>query len=284
MLGWVYGMAPGDLPRVDLIVSAGGRTMAANIAAARLLGVPNIFYGSLRHYRSLDFGLTLSSYARPAGTPRHVVTLKPSKLDPDTIVPLEHIAASGPGHPPPTAGLLVGGDTRLMTYRAADWTGLLDFVRAQHRAHGTRWIAANSPRTPDGIGDALAALEREPQGPLSRFIDIRRSGPGTLAPVFANCAALVVTADSSSMLSEAIWVRRPALSVAPRDARFREDEADYRCFLESRGWMASLLIAELTPERFLAGLARITPMRENPMDQLAQILVRELPELFPSMP
>ena len=39
---------PSDVSDVDLVISGGGDTIAGNVALARLLGVPNVFCGSLR--------------------------------------------------------------------------------------------------------------------------------------------------------------------------------------------------------------------------------------------
>ena len=63
-----FGIEPGSHLEPDLIVSAGGDTLAANIALARLTGAPNIFFGSLRRFKARDFTLALNSYsaANPA--------------------------------------------------------------------------------------------------------------------------------------------------------------------------------------------------------------------------
>src|SRR5690606_33238115 len=71
--GYTIGRA---LPKaVDLVISAGGDTLAANAAAACLYGAPNIFCGTLRHLPPEAFSLVVSSYARHAGLPRHLVAL-----------------------------------------------------------------------------------------------------------------------------------------------------------------------------------------------------------------
>jgi hypothetical protein len=41
-------------------------------------------------------------------------------------------------------------------------------------------------------------------------------------------------------------------------------------------------MADLTPERFLAVLAQIRPLTENPLDRLAAILTERLPAVFPA--
>jgi hypothetical protein len=80
-----YDLAPSGVPDADLIVSAGAETLAANAAVARLLGVPNIFYGSLRWYPAERFTLVLTSYTGKAARPRHVMVMKPSSPMPATM-------------------------------------------------------------------------------------------------------------------------------------------------------------------------------------------------------
>ena len=67
LLAFGYGLDTRQLPKTDLIVSAGGETLVANAAMARLTGAPNIFCGSLRRLPPEAFALVVSSYARHAG-------------------------------------------------------------------------------------------------------------------------------------------------------------------------------------------------------------------------
>jgi hypothetical protein len=82
------------------------------------------------------------------------------------------------------------------------------------------------------------------------------------------------------MISESVSARLPVLGVRPRLATFRPQEAGYRRFLADGGWYRSLEIAELTPERFLAELAQIEPLKVNPLDQFARVLREQLAPLF----
>jgi hypothetical protein len=274
-----YGLRAGALPEADLIVSAGGNTLAANIACARIVRAPNVFYGSLRRFRPQDFALVLTSHARFAGRPRHVMTLKPSAADPDTLAPLARPTAHGGPRAPAVAGLLVGGDTATVRYEIEDWMRLGAFLGALTEAAGTRWIVSNSRRTPEHASDMLARLAAAPGSPIERFIDVRSAGAGTLGELFARSEAVLSTVDSSSMVSEAVWMRRPVLAVAPAAASLPDNEQEYRCYLESRGWARSLAIADLTPKRVLAELASLTPLEANPLDLLAATLAEKLPQL-----
>jgi mitochondrial fission protein ELM1 len=279
-----YGVAAGSLPFADLVVSAGGDTLAANITAARILKVPNIFYGSLRRFRPEDFALVLTSHARNGTQPRHVVTLKPSAVDPDTLVRPAG-ARGGTGHPAPVvAGLLIGGNTATIRYGAQDWYQLIAFMKALHAARGTRWIVSNSRRTPPEASERLAALAGEPGSPIEEFIDVRNAGSGTLADLFARSDVVLATVDSSSMVSEAVWARRPVIAVVPASSRLPDQEQEYRGYIEASGWARSITIADLDVDRLLMALQEIRPLEPNPLDLLASTLNERLPALFAASP
>ncbi|MGQ0673935.1 MAG: ELM1/GtrOC1 family putative glycosyltransferase [Hyphomicrobium sp.] len=275
ILGYAYGVAAESLGPADIVVSAGGNTLAANVAASQLLNCANVFCGSLRRFRPDLFSLVLTSYSRNAAQPRHVMTLKPSRLDPDTL-PTPRTDVS---RPPAVAGLLVGGDAGTVRFTDAEWLQLMGFLEATNKALGTRWIVSNSPRTPGFVSDLLERSATAPGSGIIQYIDVRRTGIGTLGELLARAETLVCTADSSSMLSEAVWARRPVVAVCPADMTLPADECDYRRYLESNGWARTIPIAELNPNRYFDRVSQMTPLLVNPLDQLADMLGRRLPEL-----
>lgn len=278
----IYGIEAEALPRADVIVSAGGDTLAANIAAARILGVPNIFYGSLRRYRAADFALVLTSYVEDARVPHPVMTLKPSPLDARQLARgslARSLGAQDNGHPV-TAALLIGGDAGTVTYSAADWDRLLAFMDDETAAHGTRWVVSNSRRTPGAVSDRLGDLASSPASPIAQWIDVRTTGAGTLAGILRDAHVVVCTADSSSMVSETVWIRRPVVSVAPDQCELPPKEQKYRRYLERQGWVRALRIGDLTPLAFRDALSQISPPARDPADELADILRSRLPKLF----
>lgn len=273
MLAMVYGLRAATAPPADVIVSAGAETLAASIWLARLIGVPNIFYGSLRHFSPHDFKLVLTSYAENAGRPNHVMTLKPSKIDPGQL----DLRGSGAFPNVPTLGLLLGGDSGDVTYQPAEWHALLELVRHGHRHNQLKWLVANSRRTPAAVSDAFAAEAASGTPAIAEFLDVRTAGPGTLSPLLARCDAVLCTADSSSMISECVWTRRRNLSLAPDAIRLPNNEAGYRAWLCQSGWTGELPIREATPTRVLELLSGITPMTTNPQHDLAMLLKSRLP-------
>jgi mitochondrial fission protein ELM1 len=269
----IYGIDAATLPKGDLIVSAGGDTIAANIALARLTGAPNIFFGSLRQFAPADFTLALNAYAidRPAANQLQI--LKPSPADPAGLpVPdLDHRRL------PKVSGLLVGGDSGDVRYTEKDWNQLLAFLGDAHVRLGMTWIVSNSRRTPQAVSDRLAAATGHA---IQRFIDVRRAGSGTLGALFAESGAVAVTSDSSAMLSEAIWMRRPVVALRPEALRLPKAEAEYRSWLESNAWCREIALPDLTAERYASALREVIPLADNPLANLSRVLATRLPTLL----
>jgi uncharacterized protein len=202
-------------PKVDLVVSAGGETQMPNICVSRFLGIPSIFCGSLlRGLEPENFDLIVSSYDRDAGSPRHIVVLKPSSIDPDVLGRPKVVPRYGTERRPKLAGLLIGGNAGPFRYRPDEWDRLLAFAAEISKTWGTRWLISTSRRTPDYVGDKIAALAKD-ESVVVRFIDFRTAGPGTLPELFAKAEIIVCTEDSSTMVSEAVSARLPVVGVAP---------------------------------------------------------------------
>jgi mitochondrial fission protein ELM1 len=270
------------LPRADLVVSAGGETLAANATAAKALGVPNIFCGRLRQLSPAHVRLVLVSLERFAQLPNHLLTLPPSPFDVARPPANGHDRARrfGPGNPPARVGVLIGGNSGAFRYAPGDWQRLTRFLREAHREHGMRWLATTSRRSDAVITRALTELSSEPDGGIERFIDYRTAGPGTVAEILAAADAILCTDDSSSMLTEAVGACLPVVSVSPQKCTLEPREAEYRATLTAEGWYRALPLTRLTPAAFLAALGEIAPRSRSQLDELATAVSGRLPELF----
>jgi uncharacterized protein len=273
-----FGMRADALPVADVVVSAGGETLAANAAAAQLLRVPNVFCGRLRRLSPEHVKLVIVSLERYGALPNHLVSLPPS--------PIETPPAAGAGKrfrrsdPPARVGVLIGGNSGAHRYASEDWLQLIRFLREANRAHGIRWLAATSRRSGDFIGDTFSAMAVNKEGGLDTFIDFRTAGPGTLPQVFAGADAILCTDDSTTMISEAVGACLPVVSVTPASTSLEPREAEYRQFLTNENWYRLLPMPKLTPDGFLAALEEIRPRTSSQLDELAAALGRRLPELF----
>jgi mitochondrial fission protein ELM1 len=267
--GWVsprrammlaHGIDTATLGPADVIVSAGRRTMLANIALARGLNTANVFAGSLRGAPAEAFAAVLLPYAKAAGRPRHLVTLKPAPIDPDAM----RQPSTWPDGRRVT--LVLGGPSTAHRFLDEDWAAIAALIAG---SEGLSWRVVTSPRTPPAVADQLA---RTCAARVDAFIDFRRAGPGSITDALDWADAIVCTEDSSSMIAEAIATRRPVVALQPGVRRLRADEADMLDTLEAQRRMVRLPLATVDAATLDAALSAVVPLRDNPLDILARAL------------
>lgn len=262
----------------DLIVSAGGATLPANVALARHYGVPNIFSGSLRNAGATSFAAVLTPYADLEGQPRHIVLPKPSSVDPDQMGPVNLLSDHEAGLVGPLTGaLLVGGPSGCHTFSADEWKVLTGLLTAPD-AGPFRWLVTNSPRTPAEVSDALAEAARTSER-IIEFVDFREAGPGSVVELLARADFVVCTEDSSSMLVEGICARRPTIALQPKDRRLTPREEVMLSGLCSRHLLGQLKLEDGLEGGLAGVLKTLKPMVTNHLDDLAEAVERQLAEV-----
>jgi mitochondrial fission protein ELM1 len=265
-----HGVNPAVLPRPDLIVSAGGATVGANVALARTLGARNVFCGSMRGLGHARFSLVLTPYESAARAANVAVVPKPSPFDPDNIPPPKPVRAASDLFDA-RASLLVGGPTAQVPFDTRDWAALANLIRGAVARWHLRLTVVTSPRTPAAayaaIESALGDLD-----PAVSLIDYRREGAGSIEKAF-DTDLILVTADSMSMMTEAALSRRPALALAPRVVRHHRDDEAVQA-LEIAGRIRLITLSDTTVEAVAAAIPELQPMTENHLDRLAAIILK----------
>jgi len=264
----VHGVDPSAIERPDIIVSAGGSTLGANVALARLLRVPNVFSGSTRGYALESFRLVLTPYASVANPPVVIAGAKPTPFDPDRIPPPRPIASLEDARGA-RVSVLIGGPTQHAAFADEDWSRLASLIEALAARWQCRITVATSPRTPIETIDRMADIAARSAGAVV-LIDFRTAGPGSIERAF-DCDLVLVTSDSMSMMTEAALSRRPAVALAPGVVTpGRDDEAVAGLVAMRR--LAVLPLAGLDPETLVAAAVAVEPDDANHLDRLAAIL------------
>jgi mitochondrial fission protein ELM1 len=258
LLRLAFGLDATALGRPALIVSAGSDTLPANVLAARLSGAPNVFIGTIRDLPETDFAAVLTTFPAEAARPRHVLTLKPTLVDPGRLPPPRPIGRSG-GLCGASLGVLIGGPTPSHRWSAGDWRALAGLLRGLAR-DGARLRVTTSRRTPREAVDALRSLGQD--GTAETLILYGEAEPGSLDPFFG-ADAILVTDDSATMVFEAVGARRPVVTLAPTDRWSTRDDAAF-AHLEAEGLVRRLETVSATPQSIAEALAGTVPLARNP--------------------
>lgn len=228
---WLKGFYRFDLlpeGQPDLLVAAGGKVSFALAWLARTFGVPSVFSGSLRGLQARHFGLILSIDPRHAGPNTLIVDVAPMPVDLEAQRLAGAVLRDQHGLGAQRLWLLlIGGDGAGFHFDVQDWHRLAAEAAELARTQGLRWLVSTSRRT----GAEAEAVLRE-QLPAELVADAvwwgskpRRVLQSYLGAVDVVCC----TADSLSMLTEAVVSEKSVLAWAPRQAR---PDLDYQAALE----------------------------------------------------
>ena len=194
----------GDLPpeqAPDLVLSAGGNTSFANILLRRYYGCPNIFIGSRRRLNaeSLVAHLTLE----PTGDDNNIVmTVSPNLVDREQVAQAGQDFIAQQALEQPLWGLVIGGDGAGFHYTEADWLALAEWANKVALARGVRWLVSSSRRT-GALGESVLRTHMLAQT-IGYAIWWHSNPEKKLAAIMGASERLVVTADSMSMINEAM--------------------------------------------------------------------------------
>ena len=263
----LYGINIENLSRPDLIISAGGQTLAANVALANHFKVSNMYSGTPKHLGGKRFKLVLSPYLSASNQPNTAYALKPCALDPDKLPPPRPFVGHDSNF---KIALLVGGPIASAKFEKPDWLALAQLMKDFSQAYAARFVLVTSRRTPIEAYEAFEPLLTG-QGIIDKFIDHRRAGSGSIAEAYA-ADAIWATVDSMSMVSEGCAARRPTIALAPATtAPCNDDEAIASLASEHR--IALVKIHKTNASQMASAMKDIVPMSENHLEKLAQLVL-----------
>lgn len=257
-------LTPAPPARADLVISTGPATAAANIALARAIGARSLYCGFAKWpILGIDFLLTPVPTAHRAA----IVTPRPTDVDATRLPPPRKLAEPGPRE----LAVLFGGDSKHHRYRPEEAVSL-GHALAAILGERPDWSLTlydsrrTSPETFEALASAAGAT-----GTRVRAVRYAQSGLGSNAPAFMADAALV-TADSLSMVTEAIASARPTLVIAP--ATYRGPRRDRReiAALAGAGLCATATFETLSLADLLATPTPLT--RSAPADLADRLAAR----------
>ena len=246
----------------DLIVSAGGATLPANIFLARHFDVPNIFCGTIRKIPADAFQAILVPYKQFENTPPYIVALKPCNIDPDKTFPARSKSS---------ILFLLGGDCKTHHYTKQDWDTLLKIITEACESSTSTFdnvVVCNSRRTDDYVSDQLIALSK--RLPSLIYHDYRKTGAFNIEEELIQASFVVVSEDSNSMITEAVCSQSPLCVYQPESRNLSGLEESYIRNLETDGRLARIALDHNSTFSELKNRAHdLNVLAENHFDILA---------------
>lgn len=195
--------------RADVVVSTGPSTAATNIALARALRARNIYCGFPK-WPAL--GTTVILTPVPSKARNALLAPRPTDIDAADLPAPRSLAGTGPRQ----IALLVGGESKHYAYTEADMLTLARRLRAiLDECPDWSLLAYDSRRTSQDLFDAFAAALGA-DGSRVRIVRFAEAGLASNAEAFGSDLVLV-TADSLSMITEAVASARPTLVLSAPD-------------------------------------------------------------------
>jgi uncharacterized protein len=197
LLHWDPLRSPPDGP-FRAVMSAGSETYYANKVLARRLEVPAVAIMLPRGYR-LDFHLIIAQEYDNPPRKRNIFTLP---------VNLCHVEPQGVFRPRGGGnhvGLVVGGPNRAYAYDREWFRRLLDEIFSLFP--GPQIVVATSRRTPLDIEEEI---DRHPFA--AKFL-YSRNPVNPIPDFLAHCEYVFITADSTSMISEAVTFGKARIEI-----------------------------------------------------------------------
>lgn len=253
---------PAGAPR--LVISASRKSEYACLALATYFRVPAVHVGEPRIYPPDHFALIVTSDAAPsrAGSADNRVLVE---TVPSHIVP-EDAARQGAqlrdalsvDADTPIWACLVGGASDSYAFAEDDWRDMAALLDAAARRWGVRWLVTTSRRTwvegerilRSRIGTAPWLLD------ATWWHDGTATQPWGLPAYLGAASRIAVTAESLSMVSDAVSLSKPVFALEPRSMTAEAGSID------------DPLKARLS--RFLTRLERARRLVRVPLSELAE--------------
>lgn len=231
--------------RPDLLISFGGDVLALNIALSEYWGIPNIVIGNRYHIpkERISAHLTLQG---EEGNPRAIAsTIVLNRVQVEHCRREAEKAFAGVNTRLWT--LLIGGTGSGYQYTTSDWHQLAEAAEAIAKRYGIRWLISNSRRSGIEVGKIL--LSHLSPKHCQQFVDVNDDQGPNIKALLGRGERIFCTEDSLSMVSEAVSMNKPVISLRPEQAQATPTHGAALAHLQQMGLLQSWDIAQFNDYR-----------------------------------
>ncbi len=219
-----------------LILSAGGNTLFANAAIARIYGTSNVFSGTTKGYSHKLVRLIFTVSPLEDSTNNVVLDLPPANF---SAAP--ELDAAKPFKRP--YALLIGGEGAGYHYQTADWQLLAAALGEISQREGVNWLLTTSRRTGEQSENLLRSVV--PSECCEQAVWYATKPAKVVKMFLSECEAVFCTEDSLTMVSEAIYAHKPVITLQPEVMQPDSNDARALQKYAELGFIRRLKITEL---------------------------------------
>ena len=242
----------------DLVVASGPGALLALEYFAKTRGCPSVFVQG-----GIDVPPgTVDAILRPAGPETRgdfiFIPLLFNEITPELL--------PAAAHPPRLRALFIGASTSKIPFTGADWDALAELVNRLWRKDGIPWLVTTAARTGEDLEKHLRS--RIIPAAISEAVWYGESPRRVTREFLSRADEIFVTADSLTMLSEAVSSGRPVTAICPAALQLDAAETHQRYIagLARDGFVA--LLALPGPDRLPPGVVGAAPDYQDAIRQL----------------
>lgn len=236
-----------DLPETkpDIIIGAGGKSMYAVAMLAQHYQAKSIFVGSLRGLNPDLFNIifTLDEHQHPNYVRLDVAPM-PINQQTLQLAQQQWLEKSGISlSSKKIYALLIGGDGAGLYYTEQDWINLADMMNRIAQQFNIQWLLTTSRRTPVIAEQILAQNLQE--NAILECVYWHQEPKKVIQAYLSMAEQVFVTAESMTMITEAVYSYKPVLTLLPLDlSKIDKSHEQHLTHLVNKGYIQYIKMNE----------------------------------------
>lgn len=220
---------------IDLVISSGGKTEWVNARLAYYHQAQNIYIGSLRCNKPNNYNLLPIVTDKIKHVPYLSIDLIPSSL---TYKLCRQQAEKELAHLNEKYWtLIIGGNGSGCIWTKDDWKQLAKGIKYLAKNNRVKLLITTSPRTGKKAENILKKyFQHNPQTELIILFNQSKFDP-CIKALMGKAEAIFVTEDSSTMVNEAIFSKRPVYTLKPKLSVLESKTESYLTMLEIKNYI-----------------------------------------------
>lgn len=263
-----HGALPEQLSGDTLVVSTLGRGEPVAAFLATYWNASAIHLGSLKRMPPSAFAAILSHPGVSAKSGEIELTISPTRIRPGRKITNNCERTK--------IAVLIGGNAPSIQYSPQSWQRLATYLKSLSDTTNVELHASTSPRTGRTAEHEIRNQLNLHQVEIASFVEYGRNPRKGTEEILADAAVAIVTADSTSMISDAVAKGIPVVAVHDDNINGSQRVSSFVQRLADKKLLLIVNLHSLT-NRVELDVSTVVPMAENWSEDIWQQLEGRIP-------